>query len=61
MAIQGREGNTGVLWYYYLIAGPRGDQVLGIFTLGLDQQERFGDQDLRLIGSFEWLGSAAKP
>ncbi len=61
VAIQGREGNADVLWYYYLVAGPQGDQVLAIFTLGLDQQERFGDQDLRLIGSFEWLGSAARP
>ncbi|HWE37554.1 MAG TPA: hypothetical protein VG406_13380 [Isosphaeraceae bacterium] len=61
VAVQGREGKAGVLWYYYLIAGPRGDQVLAIFTLGLDQRERFGDQDLRLIGSFEWLGPAAKP
>jgi hypothetical protein len=61
VAIQGREGNADVLWYYYLIAGPQGDQVLAIFTLGLDQQERFGDQDLRLIGSFEWLGPAARP
>lgn len=61
VTIQGREANTDVLWYYYLMAGPGGDQVLGIFTLGLDQRERFGDQDLRLIGSFEWLGSAARP
>ena len=61
VAIQGREANTDVLWYYYLIAGPRGDQVLGIFTLGLDQKDRFGDQDLRLIGSFEWLGPASRP
>ncbi len=61
VAVQGKEGKAGVLWYYYLIAGPRGDQVLAIFTVGLDQRERFGDQDLRLIGSFEWLGPAAKP
>jgi hypothetical protein len=61
VAVQGREGNADVLWYYELIAGPQGDQVLAVFTLGLAQQERFGDQDLRLIGSFEWLGSAAKP
>ena len=61
VAVRGREGKTDVLWYYYLIAGPRGDQVLAIFTLGPEQQERFGDQDLRLIGSFEWLGPAAQP
>ena len=61
LSVQAREGKADVLWYYYLIAGPQGDQVLAIFTLGLDQRERFGDQDLRLIGSFEWLGPSAKP
>ena len=61
VAVQGREGNADVLWYYELIAGPQGDQVLAVFTMGLAQQERFGDQDLRLIGSFEWLGPSAKP
>lgn len=61
VTVQGREAKADILWYYYLIAGPQGDQVLAIFTLGADQQDRFGDQDLRLIGSFEWLGPAARP
>ena len=54
MRVQGRQADADVLWHYYLIAGPEGDQVIGIFTLGLAQQARFGDQDLRLIGSLEW-------
>ena len=33
VGVQGREGELGVLWYYYLIASPEGDQVLATFTL----------------------------
>ncbi len=61
VAVQGREGNVDVLWYYVLIAGPEGDQVLAVFTLALDAVERFGDQDLRLVGSLEWAPPAKKP
>ena len=52
--VQGRQGDAGVLWHYYLIAGPGGDQIIATFTLGLAQQAQFADQDLRLIGSLEW-------
>jgi hypothetical protein len=61
VAVQGKEGDADVLWYYILIAGPQGDQVLAVFSLPLSAQDRFGDQDLRLAGSFEWIGAAAKP
>ncbi len=54
VSIQGRQGDAGVLWHYYLIAGPEGDQLIATFTLGLAQQAQFADQDLRLIGSLEW-------
>ena len=37
-----------VLWHYYLIAGPEGDQLIATFTLGLAQQAQFADQDLTL-------------
>ena len=50
----GRQGDAQVLWHYYLIAGPEGDQLIATFTLGLAQQAQFADQDLRLIGSLEW-------
>jgi hypothetical protein len=63
VSVEGREGEVGVLWYYYLMAGPEGDQVLAVFTTAFARQELFGDQDLRLIGTFEWLPpeQAAKP
>ena len=54
VTVQGRQGDAGVLWHYYLIAGPEGDQLIATFTLGLAQQAQFADQDLRLIGSLEW-------
>jgi hypothetical protein len=54
VTVQGKQGDAGVLWHYYLIASPDGDQLIATFTLGLAQQAQFGDQDLRLIGSLEW-------
>ena len=54
VTIQGRQGDSGVLWHYYLIANPDGDQLIATFTLGLGQRAQFADQDLRLIGSMEW-------
>ena len=54
MSIQGRQGDSEVLWHYYLIASPEGDQLIATFTLGLAQQAQFADQDARLIGSLEW-------
>ncbi|WP_435010837.1 hypothetical protein P12x_002123 [Tundrisphaera lichenicola] len=54
VSVQGRQGDAGVLWHYYLVAGPEGDQLIATFTLGLAQQAQFADQDLRLIGSLEW-------
>jgi hypothetical protein len=60
VAVQGHEGNVGILWFYYLVASPQGDQLLAAFTLGASQAPQFADQDLRLIGSLEWTGAAAK-
>jgi hypothetical protein len=54
VAVQGREGEQDVLWYYYLIAGPSGAQLLGTFTLNAADQKRFGEQDLKLVGSLRW-------
>jgi hypothetical protein len=54
VSVQGRQGDSEVLWHYYLIASPEGDQLIATFTLGLAQQAQFADQDLRLIGSLEW-------
>jgi len=54
VGVQGREGNLGVVWYYYLIASPDGDQLLATFTLAQDHVKSFGDQDLEVIGSLRW-------
>ena len=55
VGVQGREGDLGVLWYYYLLASPAGEQLLATFTLALDNQQTFGESDLELIGSLRWL------
>jgi len=57
VGVQGREGDLGVIWYYYLIASPEGDQLLATFTLAEDQMKTFGGQDLEVVGSLRWLNS----
>jgi hypothetical protein len=54
VGVKGREGDLGVTWYYYLVASPDGDQLLGTFTLAEDHAKAFGDQDQDLIGSLRW-------
>jgi hypothetical protein len=54
VAAQGREGDIGLIWYYYLLADPEGAQLLATFTLGEAQSKSFGDQDMRLIESIRW-------
>jgi len=54
VTIEGRQGDSGVLWHYYLIASPEGHQLIATFTLGLAQQSQFADSDSRMIGSLEW-------
>lgn len=54
VVVQGKQGETPVLWYYYLLANPAGQQLIATFTLGQAQQTQFGDNDLRLMGSLEW-------
>lgn len=54
VAVEGHEGNVGVLWYYYLVASPEGDQLLGAFTVGEGQLKQFDAEDLRLVGSLQW-------
>jgi len=55
VGVQGREADLGVVWYYYLIASPEGDQLLATFTLAQDQMKTFGAQDLEVVGSLQWL------
>jgi hypothetical protein len=54
VGVQGREGGLDVLWYYYLIASPDGDQLLATFTLSQEDARTFGDEDLEMIGSLQW-------
>jgi hypothetical protein len=56
VAVQGRQGDVGILWDYYLLASPEGDQLLATFTHAEAQDHAFGDQDVRLIGSLRWTG-----
>ncbi len=37
LGVQGRQGDLAVVWYYYLIAGPEGDQLLATFTLAANR------------------------
>jgi hypothetical protein len=57
VGVQGREGNLGIVWYYFLLAGPEGDQLLATFTLAEDHVKTFGDQDVAVIGSLKWLAA----
>ena len=58
VGVQGREGQLGIIWYYYLAASPEGHQLLATFTLAEDHVKVFGNQDVEMIGSLEWLKRA---
>ncbi len=55
VGVQGREGELGIIWYYYLLASLEGEQLLATYTLAEDRLKAFGDQDLEMIGSLTWL------
>ena len=63
VGVQGREGDLGVLWNYFLVASPEGDQLLATFTLADKDAAAFGDQDLELVSSLQWArpATARKP
>lgn len=58
VAVQGREGNLGIVWFYYLVASLAGEQLLATFTLAADHVPAFGDQDLEMIGSLRWASAS---
>ncbi len=60
IGVQGKQGELGVLWDYYLVASPDGDQLLVTFTLAAQHEKLFGDEDLKLIGSLRWRGEEKK-
>jgi hypothetical protein len=51
---QGRQGDVGVVWYYYLVASPEGDQLVATFTMAEAEANAFGNRDESLIGSLRW-------
>lgn len=52
--VLGREGTLDVIWYYYLLASPNGDQLLATFTLDAASETKFLSEDEALIGALEW-------
>lgn len=54
VGVQGREGDLGVVWYYYLVAGPDGNQLVVTYTLAARDAQTFGDQDAEMIGTLRW-------
>ena len=60
VGVQGKQKGLNVLWLYYLVAGPDGDQLLATFTLAAHHEKMFDDQDLKLIGSVRWQGADGK-
>jgi hypothetical protein len=61
VAAQGRQGDVGILWDYYLLASPDGDQLLATFTHAAAQQSAFANQDVRLVTSFRWTLPPSDP
>jgi hypothetical protein len=55
VGVQGREGDLGVVWYYFLVASPAGDQLVVTYTLAAQDAQAFGDQDLEMIRTLRWL------
>jgi hypothetical protein len=54
LGIQGRQGELGVVWYYYLVASPAGDQLVVTYTLAAQDAPAFGDEDEQMISTLRW-------
>jgi hypothetical protein len=55
VGVQGREGDLDVVWYYYLIASPMGEQLVVTYTLAAQDAQAFGEQDIEMIQTLRWL------
>jgi hypothetical protein len=55
VGVQGREGELGVVWYYYLVASPDGDQLVVTYTLAAQDAQAFGEQDIEMMQTLRWL------
>lgn len=58
--VEGKDAQVAINWFYYLVASPRGDQLLLTFTLGQAQAKAFADGDEVLAKGLEWLEPPAK-
>lgn len=56
LAVQGKLDGLEVVQTYYLVAGPKGDQVVVAFTMTPSQFLRIGTRDLTLVGSLTLSG-----
>jgi len=54
LGVRGREGDVDLIWYYYLLASPRGDQLLATFTFAESDARDFAEDDVALVGSLQW-------
>ena len=54
VGVQGRQKDVGVVWYYYVMASPEGEQVVATFTLADTVAKLFGDEDETMMGTFRW-------
>ena len=53
LTARGEMEGTKVVQCFYLVAGPKGDQVVVVFTLKLTQVNKLGARDLELVGGLE--------
>ena len=57
LSVKGHQGDEPIIWYYYMVSGPSGEQLVAAFTLRGAEADRFGRRDRRMIGSLRWLGA----
>ncbi len=53
--VGGKTGDTEIIWVYYLVDGDDGGRVVATFTLESATVKDFSDQDLKIMGSLEWI------
>ncbi|WP_165069493.1 hypothetical protein [Paludisphaera rhizosphaerae] len=54
LGVQGMQGDLGVVWYYYLLASPRGEQLMATFTMADSDAGAFGGEDETIVGTLQW-------
>lgn len=53
--VGGKAGDSEIVWVYYLVDGDDGRRVVATFTLEAATVKDFSDQDLKIMGSLEWI------